>query len=235
MGRQIKGLLYFYASDYRHSLTIFWTILMAIIVVSVGFTYFLSGVNDGDAFFRLSLTGPMYVYCAIIGFIAVKDSVPFTIKMGATRKNLFVSMGIFFLVLSFAMAVAGAILQELVMALMNATGIDMFSFLHPAYFLENTWYTRIIIDTSIMFFFTAAMFVIGLLFYKYGLVGGGSFLGAVLVVLLLGVAQGWLTDFVIDLVSGIDIGFFYQLLGIAVVIYGITFIFLRRITTVKAR
>lgn len=226
---------YLYVSDYRHSITIFWTILMAILIVSLWITYFLAGLNNEDTFFTLSLTGPMYVYCGILGFLMVKESVPFSIKMGATRKNLFISLGLFFLLLSFAMSVAASILQELVMALMNATGLDMFTFLHPAYFLDDTWHTRIIMDTSIMFFAFAVLFVIGLLFFKYGLAGGGSVLGVALVVLFLGSAQGWLIEFVIDVFTEIDLGFFYQLFGIGIVIYGISFMFLGRITTVKVR
>ncbi|HLR61430.1 MAG TPA: hypothetical protein VK097_03215 [Lentibacillus sp.] len=235
MGRQIKGLLYFYVSDLRYSLMIFWTIILAILVVSLAFTYFLAGLDNEDTFFTFSLTGPIYVYCAILGFLTVKESLPFSIKMGATRKNIFVGTGIFFLVLSVVMALAATILQEIVMALMNATGTDLFSFLHPAYFLDDTWYTRILIDTSIMFFLMAVLFIIGLLFYKYGLAGGGSFLGALLIISLLGIAQGWLLDFVVDVFSGIDLGFFYQLLGVGTMIYGTSYLFLRRITTVKVR
>ncbi|TFJ91488.1 hypothetical protein [Lentibacillus salicampi] len=235
MGRQIKGLLYFFGSDLRYSLMVFWTILLAILLVSLLFSFFLASLDDGEVFFGFSLTGPMYVYCAIVGFLTVKDSVPFMIKMGATRKNLFAATGIFFLLLSLAMALAATILQELVMLLMNATGIGIFSFFHPSYFLEDTWYTRILIDTAIMFFFFAVLFMIGLLFYKYGLAGGGGFLGALLVVCLLGIAQGWFVDFVVDVFTGIDLGFFYKLLGIGVVIYGVSFAFLRKITTVKVR
>ncbi|SFE30570.1 hypothetical protein SAMN05216238_11281 [Lentibacillus persicus] len=235
MGRQIKGLLYFYGSDLRYSLTIFWTILLSILVVSLAFTYFLAGLDNDVTLFTFSLTGPMYVYCAILGFLTVKDSVPFLIKMSATRKNIFIGSGVFFLMLALAMSLAATGLQEIVMALMNATGIDFFSFLHPSYFLNDTWYTRVIADTAIMFFFLAVMFMIGLLFYKYGIAGGGSFLGVLLLIGLLGIAQGWLIDFFIDVFTGIDLVFFYQLLGIGLVIYGISFLFLRRITTVKVK
>ncbi|GAB4074164.1 hypothetical protein GCM10028778_16670 [Barrientosiimonas marina] len=232
MRRQIKGLLYFFGTDIRRSLAIFYTILLAILVISLVITYFLARVDNGDGMFTVSLTGPMYVYCAIFGFVSVKEFVPFSIKMGATRKNLFVSTGVFYLALSFLMAVAASILQELVMAFMKTAGIELFSFLHPAYFLNNTWYTRIVMDTSIMFFFFVIMFVLGLLFYKYGLAGAGSVLGALVVIMLLGIAQGWLIDFIIDLFADIEMTFFYQLFGMGLLFYGISFLLLRRITTV---
>ncbi|WP_077324560.1 hypothetical protein [Virgibacillus siamensis] len=228
MGRQIKGLLYFFVTDIRHSMLVFWTILLSILIVSLAFAYFLTTVEDG--FMTFTLTAPIYVYCAILGFITVKESVPFAIKMGATRKNLFVSLGIFFTVLSVIMAVAASVLQEIVNGLAKLTGIDTFNFLHLAYFLENTWYTRIVIDVSIMLLFLAFMFIIGLIFFKYGFAGGGSFLGALVILLLISIAKGWIVDFFIDLFTDIDLAFFYQMIGIGLVMYCISFLFLRRIT-----
>ncbi|MBP1948117.1 hypothetical protein [Virgibacillus litoralis] len=233
MGRQLKGLLYFFITDIRYSLLIFWTILLSILVVSLAFAYFLTDVENGMMI--LSLTGPMYVYCGILGFLTVKESIPFSIKMGATRKSVFVSLGIFFLAISLFMSTAASILQEIVKVLAEMTGVDTFSFLHLAYFVDNTWYTRILIDTSVMFFFLALMFVVGLIFFRYGLAGGGSFLGVLVVLLLISIAKGWIVDFFINLFSEIDLAFFYQMLGLGIVVYCISFLFLRRITTVKVK
>lgn len=233
MGRQIKGLLYFFVTDIRHSLLIFWTILLSILIVSFAFAIFLTSVEDG--FMTFSLTAPIYVYCAILGFLTVKESMPFSIKMGATRKNLFVSLGIFFFAISFIMSVAASVLQEIVNGIAKLTGIDTFSFLHLAYFLENTWYTRIIVDISITFLFLTFMFVIGLLFFKYGLAGGGGFLGVLVVLLLISIAKGWIIDFFIDLFSTINLALFYQIFGIGLLIYGVSFLLLRRITIVKVK
>src|SRR5690625_1819543 len=76
MGRQIKGLLYFYFADTRHSLTVFWTILLSILVVTLTITLFLNKIED--VFLTLSLTGPMYIYCGILGFLTVKEFIPFS-------------------------------------------------------------------------------------------------------------------------------------------------------------
>lgn len=233
MGRQIKGLLYFFIADVRYSLAIFWTILMGILVVSLTVAYFLINVENG--FMTLSLTGPMYVYCAILGFLMVKDSVPFSIGVGATRKNLFISLGIFFLGLSITKAIAASIIQVIVNYVNPKIGIDTFQFLHLAYFTNDTWLTRILIDTSMMFFFFSLMFVIGLLFYKYGLAGGGSAVGLVCILLIVGVAQGWLIDFFIHIFKSIDLMFFGQLLAVGCVIYILSILLLKRITIVKVK
>jgi len=233
MGRQIKGLLYFFIADVRYSLTIFWTILMGILVVSLIVAYFLTNVKNGMMSF--TLTAPMYVYCAILGFLTVKESVPFSIKMGATRKNIFISLGLFFLGLSLIKAVAASITQILVDLLNAKAGIDTFMFLHLAYFTDDTWLTRIFIDTSIMFLSLSALFVIGLLFYKYDLAGGGSVIGVIVILMLTGLAQGWLIDFFIDIFQSIDRMLFGKLLVLGIVIYSFSMILLRRITIVKAK
>src|SRR5690625_5064812 len=93
MGRQLKGLLYFYMADARHSFIIFWTILMSILVLSLVASYLLA---DGEGFMSLSLTAPLYVYFAIYGFLSVKEFIPSAIKMGATRKNIMISLALFF-------------------------------------------------------------------------------------------------------------------------------------------
>lgn len=231
MGRQMKGLLYFYFADIRHSLTVFWTILMSIVVMTMTITYFLSNVEGG--FMTLSITGPIYVYCGILGFLVVKEFIPFSIKRGATRKNIFFSLAIFFLGLSVVKSVVGSILQVIVEYANMKVGIENFTFLHLAYFTNNTWYYRIMIDTSIMFFAFSIMFVIGLLFYRYGLIGGGIFVGLLIITGLTGAFQGWLIDIFANIFKSFDDIFYLQLFGIGVVIYALSMLLLRRITILK--
>ncbi|MFD1850468.1 hypothetical protein [Oceanobacillus bengalensis] len=233
MGRQIKGLLYFFATDIRHSLMIFWTILLSILVVSLSISYFLLSVEGAE--YYLSLSVPIYIYCSILGFITVKESIPFSLKMGATRKNLFISLGIFFLVLAVAKSIFANIIHALTLLFTDATNIHIFRFIHPAAMLEDTWANRVIIDIAIMFLSFSVMFLIGLLFYKYGLAGGGIVSGVVVVVLLFGIAQGWLIDFFADVFRTMDLTLFIQMIGIGMVVYLLSFIFMRRITTVKAK
>lgn len=233
MGRQLKGLLYFYYADLRHSIVVFWTILMSIVVVTLTITYFLKNVDDALMYF--SVTGPMYIYCGILGFLVVKEFIPFSIKRGATRKNIFVSLVIFFLSLSFMKSIVGSTLQEVIKVFNTKMGIENFYFIHPAFFTSDTWFHRIWIDTTIMFFAFSIMFVIGLIFYRYGLVGGGSFVGLLIIVILTGIAQGWIIDFFINIFEKFDSIFYLQLFGIGVLIYAFSMLLLRRITILNVR
>ncbi len=227
MGRQLKGLLYFFSSNIRHSLLIFWTILMSILVVTLTISYFLLNVEGEMAF---SLTAPMYVYCGIMGFLTVKEMIPFSIKMGATRKNLYVVIAIFFLLLSLFKAIAGTIIQVLVTSMNEAIGLNNFNFLHLAQFIDDTWYTRVVIDTAVMFFFLTLMFLLGLLFYRFGFAGAGSVLGILLVGLLLSIAKGWAWDFITNIVESFGMTFFLQMTIMSIVFYVLSFFLVRRIT-----
>lgn len=233
MGRQIKGLLYFYYADMRYSLIVFWTILAAITAITLTIGYFLKDVEEG--FVTLSLTGPMYVYCAILGFLAVKEFIPFSLKRGATRKNIYISLALFFFSLSLVKALVANTVQLVLDFIIPKVGIDNFAFLHLAYFTHDTWINRIFIDTTIMFFFFAVMFIVSLLFYRYGLAIGGAFIGLVGIIVLTGFAQGWLTRFFFNLFETFDDFFYVELLAVGIVAYALSILFLKKITILKAK
>ncbi|MGY0692535.1 hypothetical protein ACW2QC_07040 [Virgibacillus sp. FSP13] len=233
MGRQVNGLLYFFITDVRHSLFIFWTILISTLIISIVGAYLLMNVDEGRMVFTLSMA--IYIYCGIFGFITVKQGIPFSIKMGATRKNLFVSIGIFFLGLALVKAILANTIHSLVIWMSDGVGIDTFRFIHPAQLMTDTWLTRVMIDTTVMFFILAFMFTIGLLFYKYGLLGGGAVVGALVITLLFGVAYGWIIDFFSGILESLTMTFFVELLLIGLILYGISWIMLRKITIEVAR
>ncbi|RDW20861.1 hypothetical protein CWR48_04450 [Oceanobacillus arenosus] len=233
MTRQVKGLLYFYITDIRFSLTIFWTILLSTLVVTITIAYFLLG--DGNTEFYFAFPFAIYVYAGISGFLMVKESVPFSLKLGATRKNIFISLGLFFIGLALFNAILANTLQSIIVKLIGGTEIYTINLFHPAQLLGDTWLNRVVIDTSFLFFLFSLLFVIGLLFYKYGLLGGGVVVGALAVILLLGLTQGWIIDFMTNVFADVELTFFYQMLGVGVLIYCISFLLLRRITTIKAK
>jgi hypothetical protein len=233
MNKQIKGLLYFYITDIRHSLMIFWSILLLVLIVSLAFAYYLLGIEDGAFAFGFPIA--IYFYCIILGFKTVKESIPFAIKIGATRKNIFVSLGILFLGLALAKAIVANTIQEIVLLFTKGIGLDNFQFLHPAMLLEDNWFNRVLIDTSFMFVFLSFMFIMGLLVYKYGLAGGGIVAGILAIAFLLGIAKGWIIDFIVHLSKQLDIVFFLQLLGVGLLLYLFSFVFVRRITIEKRK
>lgn len=234
MTRQMKGLLYFYITDIRFSLTVFWTVLLSSLFVSMLIDYFLLK-NVSEGFMAFSLPMALYVYCGILGFLTVKQAIPFSIKIGSTRKNIFISLGLFFLSFSFVMSVFVNSIQSLVEFFHSKMGNETFLFIHFANLTTDTYLTRVLIDTSLMFFLLSFFFLVGLTFYKYGLIGGGALVGTIVIVIISGFAEGWLTNFLINLYETLNTITFWKLTCIALVIYSITWMFIRKITIVQAR
>ncbi|MBU8791802.1 MULTISPECIES: hypothetical protein [Oceanobacillus] len=233
MGKQLKGLLYFFVTDIRFSLTIFWSILFGVLVLSLSISYFLLGVED--AVFYFGFPNATYFYCMFLGFLTVKEGIPFALKMGATRRNLFIATGLFFLGIAFVKAVVSSTLQSITVAFTEAAGISTFNFIHLAEFVSDTWLNRIMVDTAVMFLLLTIMFLFGLLFYNTGLLGGGSVAAILVVLLLLGIAKGSVFDFFARLLSDLDLMFFLQLFGIGIVLYALSYLFTRRITIINTK
>lgn len=94
MMRQCRGILLFEVLDIRNSLTIFWTILFSCMALSFGIQLSTGGnltVSSGIA---------VYIFSATAGFLTVKETYPFSIKIGSTRKNYYASTSLFLLLLA---------------------------------------------------------------------------------------------------------------------------------------
>ncbi|MGM8213748.1 hypothetical protein ACLIBH_13325 [Virgibacillus sp. W0430] len=245
MDRQIKGSLYYLTTHVMYSLKIFWIILLSILVVTIAFE--LVFVKDTTSVIVFNLAFPIYVFAAIVGQLTVKGYIPFLIKMGSTRKNLFTSIGIHFISIAAFNALFANTIHSIVTYMYKffggnsvsnnarsmfiiSDGEQSFSFNHLAYFVQDTWMTRFVIDTSVSFFLLTAGFILGLVFFRYKLIGGFSFIGVIGLLFIIGMADGWLWDFLVTIFQNFSIIFFVQLVGVAFVLYILSFLLLRRIT-----
>lgn len=210
---------------------IFWSITIISIILGLIGGYLLLGIEGSNMFFGLSFA--VYIFCAILSFRFVNEFIPFAIKLGATRKNIFISIGMYFLTIGIGSAVFVNILHEAIMAIAKQLSITTFQFIHPAQLLTNTWMYRVVIDIAFILLILVIMYLIGLLFYKYGLIGAGSVISLIGVLTLFGFAQGILTDLLIDLVKSMTLGFHYQIMALAVILYCMTWIFMKKITISK--
>jgi|GEM_PF-1037070 len=238
MANQLKGTLFYLYTNVRFTLIIFWIIISTILALSLITSYFMS---EGTISFQLSFS--VYVFCTIIGTWTVKNAIPYSIKLGSTRKNLYVSLGIYFLGFAlFNSIIANTINKffEVVFEVKRVGGLvviasnsstESFTFFHVAQFLgSNSWFTYVLVDAIICFFLLTSAFIIGLVFFRYGLIGGFVFLGIAMFTIIIGIAKGWLIEMIIHIFQDFSIVFFYQLFGVGLIIYLISFIMLRRIT-----
>lgn len=234
MKRQLKGLLYFYMVDLKFSAIVFWSVLLLILLLSMGAAFLLLNVEGGK--FAFGFPFGTYVNAGIIGFLMVRDYMPYNIKLGAIRKNIYLANGVFFLGYSLFVAVISSTLQSIATLFIEKSDLHTMMILHPAMLLaEDTWFNRIVIDTAVMFMILSLLFLIGLLFYRGGLFVGASALGVLVVFILFGFAQGFLTEYFANLYQNIDLAYFLQVFAVGLVLYGVSYFLVRNITTVKVR
>lgn len=233
MNNQIKGMFYYYTVDVVRTAKIFFTILIGIIIASAVICYLLLGIDEFKMYFAIPFA--TYFNVGIIGFQLVKGNVPFGLKMGATRKNMYVMQLYFMFVYSVVIAFIGSTLQQITEWLFQAAGITNYIYVHPAMLLTDNWIMRIVVDTLVMFFIMALLYFIALIFYRTGLAGGGIVLGALLVISLYGAFEGWLVDSLINLFSDTTIMTFVSMFFIGIVFYLLGFPFMRKVTIVNRR
>lgn len=237
---QLKAFMYYAFVNIRYSLTIFWAICLGILLLSLGMDVIFG--NDESAVY-FSMSGPVYVFAAIMGYWSVQNILPYTVKMGSTRQNLYVGTGISF----FLLCLGNALVANTIMQIMNTVygssesggvislemtseaGKSEVSFSHIGGLIgKDNWLDRVIIDTSISFFLLAVCFLIALVFYRYHLLGGFAFLGSLLLLFIFAISKGWVLDFMKDLYANFSFVFFYELALVAVGLYAITYLLIRK-------
>lgn len=228
MSRQIKGLLYFFTVHIRRPFFIFWGLVLGFLVLNfIIASLFITGTNGEMV---MSLSFAVYIYSAFFSFHLVKQAIPFVLKMGATRKNLFFGLSMFLIGLAVLQAIIANVIQSLCNLIVEQFSIDGVGFMSFAKLLDNRWITGFTIDATIIFFIMSVMIMLGLLFYKYGLTGGGGIIALVLIIVIFGFAEGFLKDFVMNIFQSFNLVFFFELAGIGVLLYLLSWIFIRRIT-----
>ncbi|MEI3606408.1 hypothetical protein SPD48_11935 [Pseudogracilibacillus sp. SE30717A] len=237
MQRELKGSLYYLQANLRYSFIIFWSIMIGTLALTI-LADLLIKSEEGIIAFNFSI--PIYIFGAIFGFHIVKNVIPFLIKMGVTRKSLFISTGILLCGISLINSVIANTIHS---SLERVYGDTMGGFIsysdgnitltitHFAdLFMDSTWISRVFIDMSLTFFFISLTLILGLIFYRYGLIGGFGTLGVVMLMFILAISRGWVTSFFVKLFENFHFTFFYQLFAVGIIIYLLSFILMRRIT-----
>lgn len=236
MAKELKGSLYMIYSNYFYSLLTFWAILIGIVGITIVFAYIYPG---SESYFTLSAPG--YFYGPIVGVMLVTGVMPYLIKLGVTRFSLFVSIGIFGVLVTIVNSVVVQVIQKILSILFKQTanghlllvnGESTLFLNHIAEGLAiDTWWTRIVIDTSLAFFFLAIAFFIALMFYRYGKLGGFIFLAVIAAIVIYGMSSGgFLFQLFEHIFTTFSFNYFYYLYGLGIAVYGLSYIILHRLT-----
>lgn len=235
---QLKGTLYYYGVNMRYALMIFWGILLGVMLLSMLADFILGGA-EGNIYFSSGL--PLYLFAIITGFWVVKNVIPFLVKMGVTRTTIYTGTGIVFILLVLFNGAIANLLQVVITEVFHSNISNSFELTVDGQsltgsgglielFAEDTRWNHFIIDVSVQFICVAISFLIGLVFYRYKLIGGAIFLALLFALLTYSITSGWLADAILDIWSNLSMFFFYQLFLSGVLIYLLTIVLLRRLT-----
>lgn len=237
----IKGTLYYLIANVRYPFIVFWSILLSIFFIAI----VLSTIGGSThVLFQASI--PIYIFCLVLGMVTVKNTIPYLLKMSVTRKLIYLSVGIFFLLIAFIQAVLANLLTRLI-DLIGKTAVSgeitmfqgdtqfAFEFTHLSQFLTNDSFAiQVTVDTIIAFAALSSMFFIGLIFYRFGLIGGFSFIGVIFIIYIASIVQGSFIDLVNYVLNNYSMTLYFQLFGISVVVYLLSYVVLRRLTITSA-
>lgn len=226
----VKGSFYVFYQSYKKQNLIFWTILFAIVV----FTFFLllTLVNGVEIYFMVSI--PVYVFFAIMGSKWLTSTFSYFIRFGMSRMQYVGMTGLIFIVWTMVTAIASASLHQVIFLARDLMGIDYFMIFHPMYFMDSTlaFHSVFLFDFVILLFFLVSGLLLNLIFFRFGLVGGYTFIGVVAFIPLLTIALKWY-ETVYRLISNLS---FWSLCGIValvcIVLYGVITVNLKKLSAI---
>lgn len=236
MNRQFKGALFYVFTDIRRAFLIFWAVLLSVLGLFIILQTILASEETQISF---SFSFPIIIFASVVGFLTVKNTLPYLIRMGVTRKSAYISIAIYFLSITLLNAAIAFVLNEAAVKLLgkemvqgivikDETGEIVVQ--HIASYLGSAPGYQILVDTTLGLFMICLMFLIGLIFYRFQLIGGFTFLAAGLLLFLYGTAKGWVISFFIYVFENFTVTLFGQIFIVSIIIYLISFLMIRRIT-----
>ncbi|WP_227394697.1 hypothetical protein [Jeotgalibacillus aurantiacus] len=181
MFKQMMALIRFFLIDMRFSILLFWSIYMiSLIPVSV-----LSAAADGNVY--ISSTIAILIFCGISGFILLKETFSYTIRLGVTRLEYAISGVIFAAVLAFIMSSTGIIINMIFSALMEWVGWSHVQLINISDMIgtQSTMLAEFGLLMLFSFITLIASFFLSTVFHRFGLVGGLSVVALLFITILI--------------------------------------------------
>lgn len=238
--REMKSILYFLTVNIRFTFIVFWTILTSIYGLAILFNVFM---EMDDVLFQPYI--PIYIFSMVIGMWTVKNALPYLLKMGITRKMMYGTIWLYFILF----AIVNTLLAHVFTVISNLLGKHQtgglftfsiyngdeaevtFDFNHIAQFMVNdSWMNQIIVDVIICFVALTFMFIVGLVFHQYGLIGGFSFIGLLFASLMIIIATDRITDIIVYIYNHYTMRLYYQIWLGSAIVYLLSYLILRRFT-----
>ncbi|MDZ5710951.1 hypothetical protein [Jeotgalibacillus haloalkalitolerans] len=180
MFNQLSALVRFFLIDYRFSVLIFWAIFtFSLIPLTVLSTY-----TNGSVIISVAIA--IFIYSGISGFILIKETFSYTIRLGSSRQQYMLSAFTFSALLAVIMA-AISIAVTFTYTNLVATVWNNVQFMHISEAItgEFSWFAEFGLLTLFCFMVFNFGFFLAAAFHRFGLVGGLGLLAVLVITLLI--------------------------------------------------
>ncbi|MFJ7735074.1 hypothetical protein ACIQ2D_01930 [Lysinibacillus sp. NPDC097287] len=187
----LKGSLYVFFQSYKKQNIIFWIILFSIVFLS----FFLDSFFGKYISFAITISIPVYIFYSTMASKILNRTMPYFLKLGLSRIQYVLHIGLFFLTWSIAGAVIIACTHEIITFFSKLLDVKDIIIIHPILLFDTTQPFLLIVafDFVLLLFCLISGLLLNVVFYRFGTIGGYSFIGALALIPIVMITFQWYT------------------------------------------
>ncbi|MFJ5791198.1 hypothetical protein ACIQXW_01550 [Lysinibacillus sp. NPDC097162] len=199
--KTVQGSLYVLFQSYKKSNIIFWCILFSIVIL----LFFIDTFFGQYVSFAVTISIPVYVFYSIKGAKILNKTLPYFLKLGLSRMQYVCNVGLFFIVWSLAGAFVIACTHKIITLVSNLFDYENMVIIHPILFFSNSdsFLLTMSMDTVLLLLCLISSLLLNVVFYRFGTLGGYSFIGVLALIPITMVIFEWYTP-LFELVSKVS-------------------------------
>ncbi|KOY82802.1 hypothetical protein I6G82_12645 [Lysinibacillus macroides] len=185
----LKGSFYILFQSYKKQNIIFWSILFSIILLS----FFLDTFFGQFVSFAITISIPVYIFYSSMAAKFLNKTLPYFLKLGISRQQYMVNIGLFFISWSVLGALIIACTHKTVSSISNLLSVKDIIIIHPALLFDTSpsFLQMMALDTVLLLFCLSSGLLLNVVFYRLGILGGYSFLGLLTLIPIVTIIFEW--------------------------------------------
>ncbi|MEK8197109.1 hypothetical protein [Lysinibacillus sp. FSL M8-0134] len=188
----MKGSFYILFQNFKKHNIIFWSILFLIVLLS----FFLDAFFGQYISFAITISIPVYIFYSSMAAKLLNRTLPYFLKLGLSRQQYMVNVGLFFISWSLVGALIIASAQNIITYVSTLLNIkNNIIIIHPLLIFDNTYsfLQTAAFDSVLLLFCLNSGLLLNVTFYRLGILGGYSLIGLLALVPILMVVFEWFT------------------------------------------
>ena len=185
----MKGSFYILFQSYKKHNIVFWSILFSIVLLS----FFLDAFFGQYISFAITISIPVYIFYSSMATKILNRTLPYFLKLGLSRQQYMLHVGLFFISWSLAGALIIASSHKMISYVSSLLNVKDIIIIHPILFFNSShsFLQTVAMDTILLFFCLCSGLLLNVVFYRLGILGGYSLIGLFALVPIVMVIFEW--------------------------------------------